>query len=194
MRIIPKLTVTSFMISALCFSVSANAQEWTIEKDKSTLSFIASQTGSEVPGTFGNFDGHISFDPAAPEKAVVEIEIDIASINTGDGQRDDTIKSSDLFDSATFPKAAFKASNFQTQQGSSYQVDASLTMRDVTRKVSLPVSIEISGNSAKAQGELTVQRLDYGIGQGMFATDAMVANPVTIKFDIQAQKNNMMCM
>lgn len=188
MRIISKLATATFMISAFCVSVSANAQEWVIKKDQSDLSFIASQTGSEVPGSFAKFDGHISFDPAAPEKAVVEIEIDIASINTGDGQRDDTIRSSDLFDSTAFPKAVFKASNFQAQQGDSYQVDADLTMRDVTRKVKMPVSIEITGNIAHASGELTVQRLDYGIGQGMFATDAMVANPVIIKFDIQAEK------
>ena len=180
------VSILSSFALFIAFSGTAIAQQWKIDHTKSQLNFTANQTGSDVLGQFTQYDGQIIFDPKDLSTASVRINIDIDSVDTQDQQRDTTIKSADLFDAETYPKAIFKAENFRLEKDTQYRVDASLTLKDTTKKFTLPVTIVLKNNLAHATAALTIQRLDFGIGQGMFSTTSMVANPVTISFDVTA--------
>lgn len=165
---------------------------WLIEEG-SKLGFIALQQGSNVEGNFGVFDAKIVFDPDDLENSQIKVDIDVTSITTGHSDRDQTLNSSSFFDTKTWPKAAFKSRVITANGDGSYEAAGTLTMRDVTKEVVLPFTLTIeddqenAGRSrAHAQGELPIKRLDYGIGQGDWASTSTVADEVTITIDIQA--------
>ena len=167
---------------------------WTVEEG-STLGFIAKQQGSDVPGNFQSFDAEILFDPNDLGNSRISVDIDVTSISTGHGDRDKTLNSPSFFDTATWPTAHFKSTNISALSDGRYEVLAELTMRDVTKTVSLPFSLEIKADPsdpaqevAHAKGELPILRLDYGIGQGDWTSTVTVADEVVITIDIQASR------
>lgn len=174
----------------------ANAEPplWTLEAG-SRVGFIATQGGAPVEGVFEVFEADIHFDPEAPNQSRVAVTIDIASVNSESKDRDDTIRSADLFDVATWPTARFETSEFKKNGEIDYEAAGQLTMRDVTKDVILPFSLEITSHPDKtgvllatATGELTVQRLDYGVGQGQWQDTSIVGNDVIIFIDVKASR------
>ena len=172
----------------------AEAPDWSVQ-DGSRVGFIATQGGAPVEGVFETFEAEIRFDPQALDRSRVAVTIDIASVNSESKDRDDTIRSASLFDVATWPSARFEAEGFTLNGGGDYEASGRLTMRDVTQDVVLPFTLEVAPDPdqpgrlrAVAKGELKVQRLDYGIGQGLWEDTSVVGNEVVIFIDIQATR------
>ena len=172
----------------------AAAPDWTVE-ETSSVGFVARQSGAEVEGRFEEFTAGIAFDPAQLESSRVMVEIDIDSVNSESSDRDSTIRSAALFDVATWPTARFEAERFEQTGENLYTAHGRLTMRDVTREVALPFELTISDHpsetdalQARAAGELTVLRLDYGVGQGQWQDTSVVANEVVIRIEIIAKR------
>lgn len=175
-------------------SAPAEASDWAVQ-DGSRVGFIATQGGAPVEGVFETFEAEIRFDPEALDRSRVAVTIDIASVNSDSKDRDDTIRSASLFDVATWPRARFEAEGFKRNGASGYEAAGRLTMRDVTKDVVLPFTLEIAPDPdqpgqlrAVAKGELKVQRLDYGVGQGLWTDTSVVGNEVVIFIDIRATR------
>jgi len=164
------------------------AADWTIDAAKSTLGFSGTQTGSKFTGHFGKFDGTISFDPAHPEAGHAKINIDIASATTGDKQRDGAMPGHDWFNVAAFPAAVFEAQSFKSKGGNAYDAVGTLTIRGVSKPVTLPFTLDIQGNSAHAKGHLDLVRSAFGVGQGPWATGQWVALEVGVDVDLQVHQ------
>lgn len=192
MRVWPGLVVL-FMSSLLTAPATA-APEWTVENG-SQISFMASQGGAPVEGAFERFNATITFAENDLQNSAVTVEIDIGSVNSQSKDRDDAIKSPGLFDATKWPTATFKAAAFRHLGAAQYEADGTLTMRDVTMPVTLPFILELSAHpsdqgrlQARAKGKLTVQRLDYGVGQGPWKDTSIVGNTVTILIDLLASQ------
>ena len=175
-------------------SAFAEAPAWSVQ-DGSRVGFIATQGGAPVEGVFESFDAEIRFDPQALDQSRVAVTIDIGSVNSESKDRDDTIRSASLFDVATWPNARFEAEGFTQNGDGDFEASGRLTMRDVTKDVVLPFSLEVGPDPdqagqlrAVAKGELKVQRLDYGVGQGLWEDTSVVGNEVVIFIDIQATR------
>jgi len=173
---------------------AAAAPGWTVEED-SNVGFVARQAGADVEGRFETFAAEIVFDPAQLDGSRVAVEIDIDSVNSESSDRDQTIRSEALFDVATWPTARFEAERFEQTGDNLYAAHGQLTMRDVTREVVLPFELTITDHpseadtlQARAAGELTVLRLDYGVGQGLWQDTSVVANEVVIRIEIIARR------
>ena len=182
--------------SASVSEVELSGDPWTIE-DGSTLGFIALQQGSEVVGSFDRFGATIVFDPDDLENSGILVDIDITSINTGQDSRDETLNSPSFFETATWPSAAFRSDRITASGDGQYEAAGTLTIRDVTKDVVLAFTLDIqpdpedsSRNLAEAKGELPILRLDYGVGQGDWASTGTVADEVVITVDIKASKPN----
>ncbi|NJO38387.1 MAG: YceI family protein [Rhizobiales bacterium] len=148
-----------------------------------------------MTGGFGAFDAEIVFDPDDLDASRIAVDIDVTSIATGHSDRDKTLNSPSFFDTAKWPSAAFKSRTITATGDGTYEAAGQLTMRDVTREVVLPFSLVIEDDPddpnamlAHARGELPIQRLDYGIGQGDWASTATVADEVVITIDIRASR------
>ena len=176
--------------SALTISLSAHAADWSLVHDESTLGIIGQQNGAPFQGSFLDFDAAITFDPENPAAATISVQIDMSSLDTGDPQRDGIIRGSDLFNVPEHPTAQFIAEGFATAGDGAFETVGDLTIRDVTQQVSLPFTLTIDGNRAHAVGELVINRIDFGVGQGQWASDNPVSYDVAITVDIVAEAAN----
>jgi polyisoprenoid-binding protein YceI len=192
---VKSLVVPIFTAALLALGPAALAQEtapeWAMKRAESALTFTADQSGSPIEGRFERFEAAIFFDPADPEAGRVEVTIHMASATTDDSMRDDTLKSEDLFHVEAYPTATFSADRFEKADGDdAYRAPGELTLRGVTRPVTLPFTLAIEGEgpgaTAHAEGTITIDRLDFGVGQGDWAETDTVADPVDIGIDIRA--------
>lgn len=188
MRIVGRC-VAVCLASLLPASVAGAAETWTVEDD-STIEFTAYQEGAPVEGRFGDFTAEVVFAPGDLAASRVEVEIATASVATGHKDRDTTLRSSSFFDVKTWPSAAFVSDRLVHQGGDRYEAHGQLTIRDVARDVVLPFELTIEENGggkvANAIGELTISRLDYGVGQGEWASTRTVGEDVVIRIAIVA--------
>ncbi len=169
----------------------AGPPAWVLAED-SSVGFTTSQAGAPVTGSFEVFEAQIAFDTADLAAGTVDVLIAMTSVTTGAADRDTAIRSKDLFDVEAFPTAYFETTSFRHEGGERYRAEGRLTMRDVTRDVVLLFTLHIAPDEtpgqlrARARGSLAIDRLDYGIGKGLFRDTSVVPNAVEIHFDIQA--------
>jgi polyisoprenoid-binding protein YceI len=125
---------------------------------------------SKVTGKFDDFSGVVNVDRANPAASSVEFTIKTASINTGDANRDKHLRTADFFDAEKNPEIHFKSTSISPSKTKNvYNVTGDLTMRGVTKRVTLPVEFlgfqkDPWGNErAGFAVETTLNRKDYGI-------------------------------
>jgi polyisoprenoid-binding protein YceI len=171
---------------------SVLAASWTIE-DGSAIRFEAYQQGAPVQGSFERFTAEIVFDPDDLAGSRIEVEIEVASIATGHKDRDTALRSPPLFDVERWPTARFASTKLERLGGEAYQAQGQLTIRNVRKDVVLPFTLRIADHpgdpdllQADAAGELTISRLDFGVGQGEWASTATVGEKVVIRVAIVA--------
>ena len=166
-------------------TLEAEPRNWVVAKG-GTLGFSARWNGEPVDGRFARWTATILFSPEALDASKIDVGIDLASVDTGDGQRDGTLTGSDFFDTGKFAKATYRASEFKALGGNRYRADGALTLRGVTKSVPLYFTLDIKGDKARARGSATIDRTSFGVGQGDYASTAEIAGPVAVSFDFQA--------
>jgi polyisoprenoid-binding protein YceI len=167
---------------------------WAIDPAHSSIDFsVRHLMVSKVRGQFENFSGTITVAPDGTPS--VSAEIDVTSLNTGNEQRDGHVKSADFFDVEHYPVATF-ASTSVRPNGAAYLLNGILTIKGVTRPVSL--DLEFNGVSpgqgygevAGFEGAVVLSRKDFGIDIDlpMETGGAVVGDKVTITVNIEALK------
>ncbi|WP_428482009.1 YceI family protein [Pyruvatibacter mobilis] len=165
-----------------------HAAQWQVDPAASSLTFEASVFGSSVPGSFEKWDADISFDEADLTSSSVEVVITMESATTNDATRDSSLMSDDWFAVTAHPQARLVSTAFRNTGDGTFEMDADLTMRGQTQAITLPFALEDLGDgSVRAVGTVTVDRTDYGIGQGDFTSGATVGVDVPISIDISAK-------
>lgn len=145
-----------------------------------------------VRGQFKQFRGSVELDPADFTRSRFEGEIDVVSIETGNAQRDDHLRTSDFFDAPNHPKIAFKSSRIE-RSGDEYVVHGDLTIRGVTRPVALEV--EFHGTAKNAYGKTvaglsargTLNRRDFGVNYNAVLEAGGVTISEKVKLEIEAE-------
>lgn len=160
---------------------------WVVQKG-SSLTFTASWSGSAIDGAFKTWNADILFSPEALDRSKVTVAIDMASVGTGDAQRDESLPSGDFFDTAEHPKATFTASKFRKTGEGKYVADGTLDLRGVKKPLSLPFTLKIDGDTATARGVTTLDRTTFGVGQGEWASTDQIAASVKVAFSLTAKR------
>lgn len=116
----------------------------------------------------------------------LEIEVDVASLDTGIVKRDDHLRSADFFDVATYPTATIRVYDVHAKEGAEanrYVGKLDLTIRDVTKTREIEFDV-IDPETMKVGGELTVLRTDFGVGEPHKSLNPMsVEDEVHISFE-----------
>lgn len=167
----------------------AAAPVWTVDPAASRLVYVGTQGGTPFEGRFERFAASIRFDPGDPATQRIDIVIDMASANSGSRDRDQTVKDGDWFAVAQHPQGRFTVTRVVAEAAGRYRAEADLTIRDVTRAVVLPFTLSVEDGVARAAGEVTIDRVDYGVGRGPWAAGDMVGRAVTIRFDLTARRD-----
>lgn len=174
----------------------AQVASWSLLPEASHLQFQFTQAGSDETGRFGNFQADFYFDPEKLEQSHFAVTVDMASVDTGDSERDQILRSEDLFAVEQWPEAHFKTTSITRGEGNRYLAQAELTIRDQTRQLPFPFTLEISETAAGGEGqgravfrlkaEVSLKRLDYGVGKGDWAETTWISDEVLVKVDVQA--------
>ena len=170
----------------LCASVQAAPTRWAVEEG-SRLGFIANQAGADFEGRFEEFSAVIEFDDDALEHSRFLVEVSLESVATENDERDDILRSPDLFDVERWPMSVFQASAFEHLGENRYRALGELKIRDVRNALMLPFefTIEEDGKRARLEGSVDLNRLDYGVGQGEWQDTTWVADKVTAIFALK---------
>lgn len=167
------------LLLALALPGLASAADYTVQPAASKLGFSGSFQGQSFDGSFGKWTAAISYDAAKLASSKFDVEVDLSSVKTGDKDRDGALPGSDFFNIAKFPKAHFVTTGFH-QNGAQIVADGNLTLRGVTKPVSLNVVFKPQGTGATLDVTGAVKRLDYGVGGGDYADTSVIANDVKI--------------
>jgi polyisoprenoid-binding protein YceI len=171
------------------------AQTWQIDKAHSDIFFtVRHMVITKVRGRFTKWDGTLILDEQDWSKSRVEVSIDAASINTNDEKRDGHLKSADFLDAQKFPKLTFKSTKVEKASGDKLKVTGELTIRDVTRSVTLDVEVlgkakDPWGNNKIAfNGKVAIQREEFGAkwNQALETGGVLVGKQVDIDLELQA--------
>ena len=154
-------------------SETATATKWVLDPTHSEVQFkIKHLVISTVTGSFKTFQGSMMSDSDDQfENAQLEFSLDVDSIDTNQAQRDGHLKGDEFFDAATFPTIKFESTSF-VKDGDGYKVTGSLTMKDVTKTVTLEAeyggsAVDFYGNH-KAGFEVIgkINRKEFGLTWG----------------------------
>ena len=162
---------------AMLLPLAAFARDWQVDAAKSTLAFKGTYQNEGFDGRFKKFDATIAYDAADLSKSKFDVTIDLKSADTGSGERDETLATSDFFDTGKTPSAHFVTESFG-QAGDGVEAKGTLTIRNASKPVTLAVKFAESGNTATLDVDTTLQRADFGLGNGSDWADIGAAVPV----------------
>lgn len=185
------------LAAALAASVSALAapETYTIDNVHSAVGFSIRHFVAKVPGNFAKFSGTIVVDRENPEKSSAQATIDAASINTGNQKRDDHLRGSDFFDVAKYPTITFKSTGWKKTGEDTFEVSGDLTIKDVTKPVTLNVTSLGFGPGAQPGSQLSGWEATTKIDKKEFNVkdptmlDPALGDEVAIMINIEAKKS-----
>ncbi|MHB1084824.1 MAG: YceI family protein [Thiobacillus sp.] len=182
-----KLTIKVLALLTVLASPVANALEYrTVLPAQSAIDFNFSQMGVSIKGGFKRFVAQMVFDPAKPEAGRAQIEIDLASIDAGSTEANEESAGRLWFYRSVYPKAMFVSSQIRALSNNRFEMRGTLTLKGRSHELVVPLTFTPGNNAAQFDSVFTLKRLDYGIGEGMWADVSTVANDVQIKFHITA--------
>ena len=190
-----KTAWTTLAVAAL-MAVSAPAATYTIDKAHTTIGFaVRHMMVSNVKGNFGEFDGTIEFDEQNPTALKASATIQAASINTANEKRDDHLRNDDFFDVANHPTITFETTRVEGELPNLTLV-GNLTIRGVTKEISLPVELNGPVNNPWSQtiigisGTTTINRQDFGVkwSNTLDGGGLVVADEVKLLIELEAIK------
>ncbi|MDP9150665.1 MAG: YceI family protein [Myxococcota bacterium] len=148
---------------------------------------------AKVRGVFKSWSATLDHDPSDPTKTAVQVEINTASIDTGDEKRDAHLRSDDFFSAEKFPKITFKAKRVQSAGDGAYKVVGDLTLRGVTKETT--VDVHSTGNGVDPWGnqrygfgaKAAINRSEWGLkwNQALETGGVLVSDKVEIEAEVQ---------
>jgi polyisoprenoid-binding protein YceI len=157
------------LAAVLAASPAMGAETFVIDKGHSEVGFQIRHMMTKVRGRFTDFEGKIQADRAKPEASTVELTIQATSIDTANPSRDKDLRGADFFDVEKYPTITFKSTRITPKGKDLYDVTGTLTMRGVSKEITLPVSLlgimknQRGVDSAAFETAVTLNRKDFGI-------------------------------
>ncbi|MFD9301226.1 YceI family protein [Streptomyces sp. NPDC060048] len=178
-------------------ALAALTGDYAIDAAHSSIGFtVRHAMVTNVRGTFADHEGSLRLDGADPSRSSASIDVKIASVDTGIGDRDGHLRSGDFFDAETFPLMTFRSTRAAQLGGDTYRVTGELTIKDVTRPLSIDLEFngsatDVYGNERVGfEGSAEILRSDWGLtwNAALETGGVMVSDKVKLTFDISAIK------
>jgi polyisoprenoid-binding protein YceI len=171
------------MLAAGAPHAAAPATSFTADPAASHLDFFGLQAGAQFKGSFRKFTAAVDFSPDALASAHIDVVVDMASENSGDTDRDDTMHGADMFDVAHFPTAHYVTKSF-AKTASGFTALGSLTLHGVTKDVPIAFQFTPGATGASLSGTAQLKRLDFGVGHGDLRSTDSVGDAVKVAFSL----------
>jgi len=172
--------------------------DYTLDVAHTRLGFVARHAMvTKVRGAFTEFDGSAHLDFQDPTASTASITISVASISTGQNQRDQHLRNNDFFDAPTYPQITFRSTKVEAVGDDTYRLTGDLTIKGVTKPVE--IDVEFTGAArdpygnvrAGFDGKAVIKRSDWGISYNaaLETGGVLVSDKITLEFDVSAIKN-----
>ncbi|GAA0660610.1 YceI family protein [Streptomyces thermocarboxydovorans] len=175
--------------------LAALTGDYTIDPAHTTLGFTARHAMvTNVKGEFREFSGTLHLDGTDPSKSTASIDVVMDSIDTGNADRDNHLRSAEFFDTEKYPTMTFRSTNAEALGGDHYRITGDLTIRDVTK----PITIDLEFNGAAKdpfgnervgfEGKAEILRSDWGLtwNAALETGGVLVSDKIKLNFDISA--------
>jgi polyisoprenoid-binding protein YceI len=165
---------------------------WTLDPAHSQIEFaVKHMMVTTVRGQFRKFAVDVDFDEESPERSSIVAHIDASSIDTGMEARDAHLRSGDFFDAEAFPELAFRSTRI-TAAGDAYKIEGDLTIKGVTRPITLDAEIggvvpNLQGGRRAAFGATTkISRKAWGLTWNVALESGgfLVGDEIKISIDV----------
>ena len=186
-----QLLTLGAMVLGLFASAQAAVETYKIDPVHSSVGFTIRHFFTNVPGTFTKFSGTIVVDRANLENSTVEARIEVASVDTRNGMRDDDLRSDKFFSAVKLPAITFKSKSWKKTGEDTFDVTGDLTIHGVTKEVVLKVTSLGFGSGMQGaqlsgwEAATTIKKSDFGV-TGPAMLSAAVGDDVAITIGIEA--------
>ena len=190
------IKVGMVVVCLLLFGTSgfAATTNWSIDPAHSGFYFSVNHIYSKVNGFFEKYEGTIQFDPDNLKESRLSFKVKVKSINTQNGKRDGHLQSDEFFDTKRFPEMTFKSMSISHVQGNNYLAKGILTIKAVSKEMEVPFTyfgfkanpFNPKQDVAGFETRMTIDRLEYNVGNGKFYKMGVVGNKVDILISIEA--------
>lgn len=171
------------------------AGTYVVDPTHSRFGFVARHAMvTKVRGSFTEFEATGVLDADDPTKSTAEVTLQVASIDTGNEQRDGHLRTNDFFDAPNHPQISFRSTGVEVLDDDEFRLNGDLTIKGVTKPIS--VELEYTGTAIDPygnrriglDGEATLNRRDFGITwQAALETGGvLVSDKIKLEFDISA--------
>jgi len=170
---------------------------YALDATHSRLGFVARHAMvTKVRGSFEEFEGTAVLDFDDPTRSTASVTFQVASISTGNAQRDEHLRTNDFFDAPTHPTGSFVSTGIRSLGDDRFEMVGDLTLKGVTKPVTLTWehtgdAVDAFGNQrAGFEGKATINRKDWDISwnAGLEAGGVLVSEKIVLEFDISAVK------
>ncbi len=144
-----------FVAGLLAFSFF---RQWTIKEG-----YSIAIDNFDITGKFEKFSGSIVFDENSLDKSFFKVKVDVKSLSTGNILKTKSALSSEWFHASQYPAIDFASSKVE-KAGATYKVTGDLTIRGITRPVTIPFAFVNEGSEGVFSGEFVVNRIDFEVG------------------------------
>ncbi len=169
--------------------IPAASRDWLVMPG-GTLGFSVDVSGQRVAGSFARWSADIELDPSDTTGGRIAATIDLASVGSGDSERDTMLGGSDFFATASHPRASFSSRDIRKLGGNRYEARGTLTIKGIARPLQLPFTLDVEGDRARARGSASFDRRSFNVGEGQFSGTEEVGGSVTIRLDFRAQRKS----
>lgn len=178
------------LLTCLLLATAARAAvpQWTVQKAASSVRFSSSMNGDAFSGSFRRWDAAIRFDPKDLAGSSVKASFETASAATGDADRDQALPTEAFLAAAKFPVASYEAHSFRDLGGGRYEALGQLTLRGVSKPLTLPFTLAITGAEARMKAGVSINRLAFGVGQNEWKAVTTLPAPVRVDIVIVARR------
>jgi len=186
--------VVAVLVGSFGSPARAEARSWEIDKEHTNFYFSVDHIYAKVRGYFTDYSGTVFFDPDNLKDSKISFEIKVKSVHTGIGKRDKHLLSDDFFDASKYPLITFTSTSITKAEGNIYKVNGTLTIKGVSSDLILPLTyggrkdhplspgMEVIGFN----GNLTLDRLAYSVGDGKYFKMGVVGKDVDILVTMEA--------
>ena len=181
----------------LLAATQAMAYEWKMDPAHSAIMFEIKHIYSTVRGHFGEFSGNVFFNPNDLKESKFDFTVEVDSINTHIGKRDNHLRSGEFFDAKKYPQMVFKSSKVSHAGGNKYLLEGKMTVKDVTQPMKLEFLLMGQKNSPFKKDKVVggfetrfkIDRLAFNVGTGKFYKLGVVGKEVDILLSLEMIRN-----
>ena len=183
------------LLAALFGATPAFAASYAVDASHTQVGFaITHMMVSTVRGSFGTVSGNVEYDPKNVAATKIDATIGVTSVDTNESKRDDHLRSPDFFDVAQFPEMKFVSTGVKNVKKDSFELLGNLTIRGVTKPVTLTVKTFApeakdpwGGTRTGTRATGTINRQDFGLtwNKALDGGGYIVGDEVEIALDVE---------